>query len=273
MQQIINFLIDKKNFILFLLLLFLSLFFTIQSNSYHKTKYVNSANWISGGIYKKTNAISDYFHLKKYNKQLVEENYRLRSILFNDSLALKDSIVIDSSTFKSYKFHKATIIKNSYSKQKNYLTLDKGVDDSINEDMGVITSQGIVGIINNTSNNYSTVQSVLNKLSRINAKLKRTNHFGTLTWNGENPSVLQLVDIPGIAPVKVGDTIITGGMSTIFPENILIGKVTSFSLDNSKNYYTLQVRLFNDMTHINHVYIIENFNKREILDLENSINE
>ncbi len=273
MQQIINFLINKKNFILFLLLLFLSLFFTVQSNSYHKTKYINSANWISGSVYKKSDAISNYFHLKQYNKQLVEENHRLRTIIFNNSQTLKDSIVIDSSTLKNYKLHKASIINNSYSKLKNYLTLDIGANNSVKEDMGVVTSQGIVGIINNTSNNYSTVQSVLNTLSKINAKLKKTNHFGTLVWNGESPKTLQLIDIPGIAPVKVGDTITTGGMSTIFPKNILIGTVSSFSLDNSKNYYTLQVDLFNDMTNIDHVYIIENFNTNEILNLENSINE
>lgn len=273
MQQIINFLIDKKNFILFLLLLFLSLFFTVQSNSYHKTKFTNSANWVSGSIYKKTNAISDYFHLKNYNNQLIEENQRLRAIVFNSKTAFKDSILLDSTILKSYKFHKATVIKNSHNQQKNYLTIDKGTSHNIDSDMGVITSKGIVGIIENTSNSYATLQSILNTLSKINAKLKKSDHFGTLTWDGTNPNTVQLVDIPGIASIKVGDTIITGGMSTIFPKDILIGTVSSFSLDNSKNYYTLQVDLFNDMTSINHVYIIENINKEEIQNLENSINE
>jgi len=272
MHQIINFLIREKNFILFLLLLSFSIFLTVQSNSYHKTKYINSANWISGGIYEKTNAISEYFHLKSYNDQLVNENQRLRTLIFNSNLG-KDSIIADSSLIEKYNFYSATIIKNSFSKPKNYLTLDKGTKDSIAQDMGVISSGGVVGIIENTSDNFSSAQSILNTLSKINAKFKKTDHFGTLVWDGKNPNIVQLIDVPGIAPVKVGDTIVTGGMSTIFPKNVLIGKVKSFELDNSGNYYTLQVKLFNDMTNINHVFIIENADREEILELENSINE
>src|SRR5690606_40024813 len=144
MHQIINFLIREKNFILFLLLLSFSIFLTVQSNSYHKTKYINSANWISGGIYEKTNAISEYFHLKSYNDQLVNENQRLRTLIFNSNLG-KDSIIADSSLIEKYNFYSATIIKNSFSKPKNYLTLDKGTKDSIAQEMGVISYGGVVG--------------------------------------------------------------------------------------------------------------------------------
>ena len=273
MQQIINFLIDKKNFILFLLLLFISLIFTAQSNSYHKSKFTNSANWFSGNIYETSNKVSEYLHLKTYNKQLVDENLRLRKIILNIEQPLKDSITFDSTFIENYKFFKATVIKNSYSRLNNYLTLDKGTNDGIKKDMGVISSKGIIGIVDNTSNKYSTAQSLLNSLSKINAKLKKSNHFGTLIWDGKNPQTVQLIDIPGIAPIAVGDTVITGGMSTIFPKNILIGTISDFKLDDSKNYYTLQVDLFNDMTNINHVYIIESVNRKEIQDLENSINE
>src|SRR5690606_26340641 len=142
MQQIINFLIREKNFILFLLLLSFSIFLTVQSNSYHKTKYINSANWISGGIYEKTNAISEYFHLKSYNEQLIDENQRLRTIVFNSDLTIKDSIIPDSLRIEKYKFYSATIIKNSFSKSKTYLTLDKGTHDGIAQDMGVISGGG-----------------------------------------------------------------------------------------------------------------------------------
>ncbi|UOB18710.1 rod shape-determining protein MreC [Abyssalbus ytuae] len=273
MQQIINFLIKEKNFILFLLLLILSVFFTVQSNSYHKTKFINSANWLSGGIYSKTNSISDYFHLKEDNIHLVEENKRLRHILFNGGEVKTDSIILDSSHITKYRFTDALVIKNSYSKQNNYLTINKGKKHGVKQDMGVISYGGVVGIIENTSNGYSVIQSILNTLSKVNAKLKKSNHFGTLTWDGNDPHIVQLTDIPGIAPVKVGDSIISGGMSTIFPENILIGTVQSFELDASGNYYTLQVKLFNDMTSINHVFIIENLNKEEIQELENSVDE
>lgn len=276
MQNIINFFLKNRFFFFFLVLLMLSLFFTIRSHSYHKSKFINSANWVTGGLYETANNVSGYFGLKKHNRQLVEENQRLRNLLFNRESPYPDSIPSDSILLpqtKRYVIRNASVIKNSYHSPKNYLTIDKGENDSISQDMGVITSNGIVGIVDNTSGNYATVQSVLNILTRINAKLKSTNHFGTLKWDGASENIVQLIDISRIASLQEGDTIITGGMSTIFPKGIPIGTIKSFALDISENYYIINVQLFNDMTNLGHVYIIENTNKEEILELEQSVDE
>ncbi|QLE00652.1 rod shape-determining protein MreC [Galbibacter sp. BG1] len=273
MQQIVNFLIKNKTFIVFLLLFFFSLFLTVQTHSYQKLKFFNSANWLSGNIYNKTNQISDYFHLKEYNKQLVEENIQLRKILLNKNIDVKDSTLYKDSLYSDYRLYSANIIKNSYNKKRNYLLINKGENDSISQDMGVITSKGIIGIIENTSTGYANVQSVLNSLSEINASVANTDNFGSLKWNGKNFRTVQLVDILRSANVKKGDTIITGGMSSIFPKGIPIGTIEEFSLDASKNYYLIDVKLFNDMTTLDHVYVIENLNREEILTLENSIDE
>lgn len=273
MQQIINFFIRNKTFILYLLLLFFSLVFTIQSHSYHSSKFVNSANWLTGGIYNTSNSVSEYFNLGTYNKQLIEENQRLRNIILNQPIAYKDSLKGDSLLMSHYRIYNATVIKNSFSRQKNYLTINKGTKDSIKQDMGVVTSNGVVGIIENTSNGYATVQSVLNTLSEINAQLKNSNHFGTLKWDGKDYRTLQLVDVSRVAPVKVGDTIITGGMSTIFPKGINIGRVKSLDSDLSGNYHIINVELFNDMTNLGHVYVLENIHAKEIQNLEAATNE
>ena len=150
------------------------------------------------------------------------------------------------------------------------MLIDKGEKNGIKEDFGVITSKGIIGIIDNTSNSYSRVVSILNTKSRINAQLKKTDHFGTLMWDGNSPEIVQLMDVPKIAPVQIGDTIMTGGRSTIFPKGILIGQVISFELDNAEDFYEISVNLFNDMTNIGHVYIVENLRADEILNLENT---
>lgn len=273
MQQIVNFLIRNKTFITFLLLFGLSLFFTFQSHSYQKTKFINSANWVSGKVYSNSNNISDYFHLKEYNKQLVEENLRLRKQLLNIEDNEIDSIFSTDSLFTNYNLYSASIIKNSYNKKRNYLLIDKGRNDSVKQDMGVITSKGIVGIIENNSNNYANVQSVLNTLSEINASIKNTNNFGSLKWNGNDFKTVQLVDILRSAVIKKGDTVITGGMSSIFPKGIPIGTIENFDLDVSQNYYLIDVKLFNDMTTLDHVYVIENLNRDEILTLEASVDE
>jgi len=125
-----------------------------------------------------------------------------------------------------------------------------------------------VGIVDNISKNYATVISILNSNSQINAKLKKSNHFGILVWKGGNPNIVDLIDVQSKAPVKMGDTIVTGGKSTIFPEGIGIGTINSFELDPSENFYTIKVKLFNDMTNVGHVYVIENLDREEIKMLE-----
>ena len=175
---------------------------------------------------------------------------------------------IDSTNLGEYVLTSSQVVKNSYNSTTNYLTINKGLKDSVKEDHGVITSKGIVGIIDNISSGYARVMSILNTNSQVNAKLKNSDHFGTLSWDAKSPEVVQLVDIQKQAAVAPGDSIVTSGRSTIFPKGIPIGTVISYKLDETENYKTIQVRLFNDMTNIGHVHIIQNTDKEEIQSLE-----
>lgn len=268
MQQIIKFIVRYKTALLYLFLLIISLAFTADTHSYHRSKFFNSANWISGTIYNTSQNITSYFNLEEENQKLVEENQRLRKILFN--LRKDHPLELDSTTM-SYTVQTAEVIKNSYASPDNYITIDKGSKQGIRQDMGVITSSGILGIIEHTTNNFATVQSILNSKSTINAKLKNTNYFGSLVWNGKKYNEVQLVDIPRLVPVLVGDTIVTGAMSSIFPENIPIGTIKKYSLNESQSFYNIDVELFNDMINIKHVYVIENTERAEIQELESKI--
>jgi rod shape-determining protein MreC len=279
MQQIINFLIRNKNFLLFGFLLLLSLTFTIQSHSYHRSKFVNSANWLTGGVYGSIGGARDYFKLKTYNKQLLEENARLRQLLspedalFSaiDTMALARINSID--TTHQYSYIPAKVINNNYAKTDNFITLLAGSRDNLQRDMGVITSKGIVGIIDKASSKYSTVLSILNTNFTTNAKLRKSQHFGTVQWDGKDPNIIQIIDMQQQAPVVIGDTIETSGKSAIFPKGIPIGTIQSFELDVSKNFYTLSVHLINDMTSLGHVYVIKNTDREEIIQLETSTHE
>jgi rod shape-determining protein MreC len=270
MQRIINFIIRNKNLLLYLFLFAISLAFTIQSHSYHQSKYFNSANWLTGGIYKTSNGLSSYINLKKENEKLVQENLQLRNFLMNKEYNLQ--IAVDSLLFDSiqedYNIISSRIIKNSYSHLDNYITLNKGSKDGITQDMGVITPNGILGIVENTSENYSRVQSILNRKSNLNAKIKNTNNFGSLIWNTKDYNTVQLVDIPRRVKIKIGDTILTGASSSIFPENVAIGTIKAFDLNTSKSSYSIDINLFNDMSNIKNVYIINNKNRKEIEQLE-----
>ncbi|WP_300976648.1 rod shape-determining protein MreC [Flavobacterium sp.] len=271
MQQIFNFITRNSYRILFLLLLGISLTLTIQFHSFHRSKVISSANVVSGSIYKEINETKEYLNLRKENEDLALENAMLRSLLFQ----VKDSAFMSKlDNIKGVKpsdIVVAKVIKNSYSVYENYLTLDAGAKQGIKPDMAVINSLGIVGITDDTSENYSTVVSILNKKSRINAKIKKSNHFGSLIWDGKSTGFVQLVDVPRLATIHKGDTVVTGGQSVIFPENINIGTIHRVfrDKDNQTNFYTLEVKLFNDMTNLGHVYILKSKGKEEITKLEN----
>lgn len=253
-------------FLLFLLLFSISLSLIIQSHDYHKSKFINSANALTGGLYGTFNNINSFFNLKKENEILLEENNRLKSILYNtQNEDLKDSIISIDST-QIYKFTAGSVYRNNYASANNYILINKGKKHGIDEDLGVITSKGIVGIVDEASNKYASVISILNSNSKISARLKKSNHSGILEWNGNSPNIVQLVDVQKQAPLMAGDVIETGG-SSIFPTGIPIGEVLSFKLDETQNYYIVQVKLFNDMTNLSHVYIIQNLDAEEISTL------
>lgn len=269
MQQIFNFILKNSNRLLFLLLLVISLSLTIQSHSYHKSKVISSANFFTGGIYEKMNNVDEYFGLRKQNEELALENARLKSLLFNQ----KDTTKLPQ--FDSIKGVKKTniivskVIRNTYTTLENYITINNGAASGIKPNMGVINSAGIVGIVDNTSKNYSTIISLLNVNIKINAKIKKSNHFGTLSWNGKSTGFAQLTDVPRLAGVRKGDTIVTGSESRVFPENIGIGTIDKVYIEKETNYYTLDIKLFNDMTNLGHVYVIKQKDAEEIEKLEN----
>ncbi|WP_281637145.1 rod shape-determining protein MreC [Flavobacterium marginilacus] len=270
MQQIFSFIIKNSNRILFLLLLGISLSLTIQSHSFHRSKVISSANFLSGGVYERINSVEEYLNLREQNDELARENANLKSLLFKT----KDSAEIPNLDSLKGVLPKdivvCKVIRNSYNVYENFLTLNAGAKSGVRPDMGVINSLGIVGIIDDVSANYSTVISILNTKSQINAKIKNSDHFGTLNWDGKNAGFVQLIDVPRLATIKRGDTIVTGGQSVIFPENIGIGTIDKIYIpDDKTHYYRINVKLFNDMTSLGHVYIIKSGNSEEIRNLEN----
>ena len=260
MQQLFNFFIKNIRFVLFLLLFSYALSLTIQSHEYHRSKFLNSSNQITGSIYGTFHGITQYFNLKKENQILLEENSRLKMTVFEK----EDVVPVDTLLEYKYELQPSLVYKNSYALPNNYLTLNKGGSDGIEEDFGVITSNGIVGIIDETSKNYSRVLSILNTNSRVNVKLKKTNYFGTLSWDGKSPEITQLKDIQDLVKLSIGDTIVTSGYSSTFPPNIPVGRVESFRLNETEDLYIIDVKLFNNMRNLEHVYIIKNTDINEL---------
>ena len=203
MQQIVNFFLRNKATLLFLLLFGLSLIFTIQSHSFQRSQFIYSANFLSGGVYNTTNNISKYFDLIEENNKLQEENSSLRALVFN-STTEADSVYIDSTSYnKNYRVTPAILINNSYTKANNTLLINKGLQDSLGSDLAVISSKGIVGITRSLNSKYATVISILNTTISISAKLKQTDHYGSINWDTKNPNYVQLTQMPKVAPLKI----------------------------------------------------------------------
>ncbi|MDX1830352.1 MAG: rod shape-determining protein MreC [Lutibacter sp.] len=270
MQQLFYFIQKFRYFLLFLVLEIIALTLTIKNHSYQQSKFINSANFISGGIYNQVSSISDFLNLKSENKRLSEENIRLKNwIEENKQIDInKISTHIDTSKYhQKYQYISAKIINNNYSKRNNFLTLNKGAKQNLKIDLGVINNKGVIGVIKNISKNYATVLSILNSNSRINVRLKKSFHYGTLVWNGKDYNVAQITDIPRQAIIKVGDTIITGGKSAIFPEGINIGVIKDFKFEKNQ-YKEINISLFNDMSALSYVQVIINYQKNEQKALE-----
>ena len=275
MQQIIYFFQKFKYFLFFLFLECIALTLTFNNLNFHKSKFVNSANSVTGIFYTTLSNSKVYLSLKSKNQSLQEENTQLKNDLERNKLFFStDILVLDTVKYhQKYTYTEAKIINNNYSKPHNFLTINKGVNEGIVKEMAVINRKGIIGITENVSNNYTRVQSILNKNSNINARLKgNTAYFGTLKWNSIDYNTVQLHDIPRQAPLKIGDTIETGGKSTIFPEGIPIGTVSKINKRNTANS-KINVTLFNDMSNLENVYVVKNLHKQEIQLLENNSNE
>ncbi|CAL2059089.1 rod shape-determining protein MreC [Tenacibaculum sp. 190524A05c] len=280
MQQLIYFIQKYKYVLYFLLLQFISLFLIINNHSYHRSKFISSANSITGGIYEKRKSVSDYLDLNIQNKSLAEENVKLK----NEIALLKSKLdsteqftVIDTSLYhQQYKYIDGIITKNEYHKSYNYLTINRGKKDGVSSEMAVINHTGIVGVTDAVSNSYARVRSILNRSNEINVRLKKSNasgnyYYGSLSWDTKSYQIVQLSDIPRQATINIGDTIVTSGRSAIFPEGILVGTVNNVDSRESSN--SIAIKLFNDMSSLRNVYIINNFDKKEVRDLEQGINE
>ena len=279
MQQIIDFIIRKKDVVVYLILLIFSLTLVFNSNYFHKSKVLIFSNSIANYSTENFNYLKEYFELKKINSNLLEENLFLK----NQLEKINKNISLDSLTNINFSYKNAKVISNNLSSFKNRLVINKGIKDGLKNEMGVINSDGIIGIVNYTSKNYSSIMSILNIETKINAKIKKTSHFGTLEWDGLSTKYLKLNDIPETANIKIGDSIVTGGMSLIFPEGIKIGvvskiskhenQVTSYSVrsgnndafkyESRENYLNIKVKLNTDMSNLNNVYIIESLNREE----------
>lgn len=275
MRNLLNFLLKYNYWFLFILLEVASFVLLFRFNRYQQSAFFTSANVVSGAVYEVSGGITSYFHLKSVNEDLLDRNTLLEQQINHLEKALREHQV-DSITVNSikelpqldYRLFKARVIKNSLNRVDNYITLDKGSSSGIRPEMGVVDGNGIVGIVYETSPSYSVVISVLNSKSSISCKIVGSEYFGYLKWDHGDSQFAYLKDLPRHAEFNRGDTVVTSGFSTVFPEGIMIGTIADMSDSNDGLSYLLKVKLATDFGTISDVRVIERSGQQEQKELE-----
>ena len=268
MRSLLDFIVRHSYVFLFILLETLSLVLLFGFNDRQNEAFMTSANVMSGTLLEWRTGVEQYFGLRKENAGLLEENARLRSMLYE----LTDSQYVETErALSSEGVAVARVIDNSVRKDDNYITIDKGRRDGIAPGMGVYSSDGVVGSVMVAGNRYSIIMPVLNGNTSISCKIKGSESFGFLEWQGGDPYIAQVKDMPYHSAVRRGDTIVTTGFSSVFPEGIPVGAVTN--VERSSNGYTLKIsaRLAVDMSDLRWVYVHLRTADAEIDGLYNQI--
>lgn len=277
MQTILNFLIKHNHWFLFLLLEGISLVLIISFNNYQGAVAFTSANGIAGNIYSAMSDINGYFGLKEENSALTAQNNSLMNEideLKEELRSYRDSTLLSGNSFAdkgNFSYSTARVVNNSLNKVNNYITIDKGSSHGIETEMGVFNEKGVVGIVYQTSDNFSIVIPLLNSKSRISCWVKGSESFCSLQWSGGDPQYSYLIDLPRYTVIEKGDTVVTSGYSSIFPAELPVGVIEEIKDSDDGLFYRAKTRLFTDFSTINNVYIVGNRNKDEQTALEKSI--
>jgi len=262
--------ISKYNAFFLLVIFFtISLILLINNNSYQRASVWNSSNQVVGTAYERVNEFSSYLVLGKTNDSLAAENARLRNLLkssyYDDSV--KKVIVRDSVLKQQYTYTVARVINNSVHQKNNYLTINRGIKHGIKKGMGVIAASGVVGIVLNVSENFSTVRSLLHTETKISASVD--GNIGSLVWGEGNydSRFALLKDIQSHLTIKKGARVITSEFS-LFPPGTNIGYVSESDTRDGNSALNIQVKLDTDFAKLQYVYVIINLLSEEQLNLE-----
>lgn len=246
-----------------------------QDNPYQRHVYLTSANSVSSAVYQISHNVTSYFNLRDINEDLNRRNAALEQEVVNlrESLQkyaeaeFKDTLVVDSGV-THFNFIVAHVINNSISRPYNYLTIDKGSNDGLRAELGVVDQNGVVGIISVAGKRSSRVISLLNPDFRLSCKIKGSEHFGSLVWDGNDPTTALLEELPRHTIYKPGDTVVTSGYSAVFPPGLPVGLILDDDKDHNENFFTLKVKLFADFTALSNVQVVMNNYGEELAEIE-----
>lgn len=264
-RNFLTILIKFGSAFLFVLLEIVCLYLIVNYNQSQSEIWVNSSNILTGSMYEQYNNFTSFLSLRDEMEKLAEENAALRSTLLSKDFKARQQ---DSIVASNFEFIPALIVSNSTQSLNNKIILNKGEHQGIKKGMGVISSDGVIGVVLHTSENYSTVLSILNIRTKVSGLIKRTGTLGDVTWRGKNPAIVELNSIPQYVPVVIGDTVVTSGYSTVFPKGQKIGLIENVSDNPRTGYFDIDVSIFADLSSLAQVYVVKNIIFDKIKEFE-----
>lgn len=276
MRELFRFLIRYHAFFLFVFLEVVSGILIIQNQNYHRSRFLHAANGVTGSVYENYSGMVNYFNLQEVNDSLLSENARLRSQLANSYTddGIRRTVIYDSlsENFQQvFEFIEASVISNTTNATANYFFINRGTKHGIDKEMGVVTNNGIAGIVVDVSKNYSVAMSLLHQNISLSAKLKEQNANGILNWDGSDIGLVRLIDIPKSTRIDIGDEVVTNGYSNIFPADISIGHVEDFRRMEGTNFVEVDVRLNMNFNSLSYVYVVDHLRIEELNKLEEEL--
>lgn len=270
MRNLVRFLGRYHVFLVFVALELCAYALTVRNRGYHEAAYLNSANAFTGWVYSIKAEVIGFLQLRPQNRKLAEENALLRQQLQALRMGEVKGIPAgwDSTRATEYTYIPAEVVNGTVHRQSNYMTINKGSAQGVRPNMGVMTTNGIVGLVKDVSANYATVLTILHKDSRISSRLTGSGFIGSLTWDGHDPSILQLSDIPSHIEVTPGMEVSTSGFSDYFPAGIHIGRVISHKQRPGESFLSIQVRLTSGLNRVGTVYVIAKSTQTEQRQIE-----
>ncbi|MBQ6771008.1 MAG: rod shape-determining protein MreC [Bacteroidales bacterium] len=272
MYNLRRFILKHHFVILFIILEVISVLLLARSQRFHRNSLVSSTNEVIGTIYKWGSDVGGYFHLGKTNEQLAEENALLRKQLsvIIDTAALAYTTVERDTV---YEYIPARVVNNSINQANNFILINKGWVDGIERDMGVVSPEGIVGVVTDVSKHYASVLSLLHSKSFVGVRFKNSQQLASLRWNTNNYRYGMVEDIPTHVELHKGDTVLTSSYSFIFPEDMMVGTVEDPLAVSSDALNKAKIRFATDFATLRHVYVIKNLYKAELDSLRANFNK
>lgn len=277
MRKLLDFLVTKRHWFLFVLLEIVCLVLVYRNSTYQRSVLISTTNVVVGNIASLTGNISGYLNMGKVNRELAEKNGELeiqvlqlqRQIERYQSLEESfTGFIPDSMDLFPYRFMMAQVTNNSFTQLSNFITINKGRMDGVVPEMGVVSESGVVGVVSLVSDHFAVVLPLLNPKFRLSSKIRGSNYTGSLGWNGRDTRYAQLEELPRHVEFQKGDTVVTSGYSAIFPAGIMVGTVADFRRQHDDNFYTLDVELSTNFRSLDHVRVLINEEQAEQWQIE-----